>query len=54
MLASCNNNHTTLDLDGDGNAELLYFSFVGTGLRPIFYLQRENGLYDVDVTAALV
>lgn len=53
LLASCNNNHTVLDLDGDGNAELLYFSYVNTGLRPIFYLQRENGLYEVDVTALL-
>lgn len=53
LLASCNNNHTVLDLDGDGNAELLYFSYVSTGLRPIFYLHRENGLYEVDVTALL-
>lgn len=53
LLASCNNNHTVLDLDGDGNAELLYFSYVSTGLRPIFYLQCENGLYEVDVTALL-
>lgn len=53
LLASCTDNHTVLDLDGDGNAELLYFSYVGTGLRPYFYLQREDGLYQVDVTALL-
>ena len=53
LLASCTNNHIAVDLDGDGNAELLYFSYVSTGLRPYFYLQREDGLYQVDVTALL-
>ncbi|NLD45180.1 MAG: hypothetical protein GX657_17010 [Chloroflexi bacterium] len=53
LLASCTNNHTVLDLDGDGNAELLYFSYVSAGLCPYFYLQREDGLYQVDVIALL-
>ena len=53
LLAYCVNNYTILDLDGDGNTELLYFSYVSDGLRPIFYLQREDGLYEADVTALL-
>ncbi len=53
LLASCTNNHTVLDLDGDESAELLYFSYVSTGLCPYFYLQRADGIYQVDVTALL-
>ncbi len=53
LLASCTNNHTVLDLDGDGNAELLYFSYVNTLLRPTFYFRRDNRLYEVDVSALL-
>lgn len=53
LLAGCTNNHTVVDLDGDGSAELLYFSYASTGLRPIFYLQREDGLYEVDVAELL-
>ncbi len=53
LLAGCTNNHTVLDLDGDGNSELLYFSYVNAGLAPYFYLKRENGLYQADVTSLL-
>ncbi|WOO35267.1 M56 family metallopeptidase [Anaerocolumna sp. AGMB13020] len=52
LLASCTNNHTVLDLNGDGSLELLYFSYINE-LRPYFYFQRDSGLYEVDVTALL-
>ncbi len=53
LLASCVNNHTVVDLDGDGDSELLYFTHVSAALHPYFYFQREGRLFQVDVASHL-